>query len=361
MGLARNRGVFVLLFLIACGGDPPSGPALAPRPEIQTCLPDISEGMPARLSDTGCFADSKTLEPGPDLIPYDVSSALWTDGAFKSRFMVVPSTEQIEVREDGQWVFPEGSVLIKVFGFDMLVDEAVSPRAVETRFMVRHDGKWEYATYRWNDDGTDGVLIEGGATVEYTVYQNGEPVVLEYTFPDNETCTTCHGTTIDDVLGPKTNQLNRDRDYGGIVENQLRAMDQIDLLDFGTTEEVNPAQLPTIANPQLGVGTLDAQARAYLDANCAHCHRPGGWAPSDIGLDFRYEVTLEETGLCEPMKYFQWAGIPRVLPGDSEGSGLLQRFDRDDPLRMPSTGTSAVDPLGTALLRGWIDSLATCP
>ncbi|MGB5285581.1 MAG: hypothetical protein WBN29_13795 [Polyangiales bacterium] len=93
MGCRRVWGCLVALFSISCGGDAAtlSGPALQPRPEVQTCLPDVTDGMPARLSDTGCFADLKSLEPGPDLIPYDVSSALWTDGAFKPRFMVVPS------------------------------------------------------------------------------------------------------------------------------------------------------------------------------------------------------------------------------------------------------------------------------
>jgi len=313
------------------------------------------------LSETGCFADLKTLEPGPDLIPYEVSSALWTDGAFKLRYMVVPSSEQIKMREDGAWLFPEGSVLIKVFGFDMASDQAARPRAVETRFMVRHSGKWEYATYRWNDAGTEGDLLEEGATVEYTVYRDGEPASLAYVFPDYDTCVACHGSGIGEVLGPKTNQLNRDRDYGGLVVNQLRAMDEIDLLNFESGSELQPARLPTMANPQVGLGTLESRARAYLDANCAHCHQPGAWAPSDIGLDLRYEVALEVTGLCDAMRYFEWDGMARVAPGDPERSGLLHRFVLQDELRMPSTGTSVVDPLGTSLLHDWIAALDTCP
>ena len=140
MGCARTGGCLVALLLISCGSDGASrsGPALEPRPDVQTCLPDVSEGMPARLSDTGCFADLKTLEPGPDLIPYEVNSALWTDGAFKPRYMVVPSPEQIAIQEDGSWVFPDGSVLIKVFGFEFDVGDPQSRRAVETRFMVRN-------------------------------------------------------------------------------------------------------------------------------------------------------------------------------------------------------------------------------
>lgn len=361
MARACYLGCFTLLFSMACGGETPSGPALMPRPEVQTCLPDISGGMPPRLSDTGCFADLKSLTAGPDLIPYEVSSALWTDGAFKPRYMMVPSPEQVTVDEDGSWTFPEGSVLIKSFGFNFMLSDEVSPRPVETRFMVRHQGEWEYATYQWNEGGTDARLLSDGATVQLEVYQDGRPTTLEYTFPDYDACTTCHGAEIDDVLGPKTNQLNRDRDYDGVLVNQLRAMDDIGLLDFVSAEVIDPERLPRMANPQLGQGTLEERARAYLDANCAHCHRPGGWAPSDSGLDLRYETALQDTGLCEPMKYFQWVGMPRVAPGDPDGSGMLQRFLLEDALRMPSLGTSVVDPSGAELLRSWISQLGACP
>jgi len=341
MERAYYGGCLALLFLFACGRDASrSGPALEPRPELQTCLADVSEGMPARLSDTGCFTDLKALDPGPDLIPYDVNSPLWTDGAFKPRYMVVPSPKQITVEDDGSWVFPEGSILIKVFGFEFQVGNPESRRAVETRFMVRRDGQWDYATYEWNDEGTEGTLLETTKTVEYTIH---------------------HGAAIDEVLGPKTAQINRDRDYEGVVANQLAAMAEIDLLALGEAEEIDPDAQPRMANPQKGEGTLEEQARAYLDANCAHCHRPGGWAPSDTALDFRYQVPLEDTGICDPMKYFEWAGTPRLAPGNPQGSGILQRFSLQDDLAMPSIGTSTVDPFGTGLLTDWIAGLDACP
>lgn len=350
-----------LVFLLACGVDEPSGPALEPRPETQTCLPDLSEGMPARLSDTGCFTDLKALEPGPDLIPYEVNSQLWTDGAFKYRYMVVPSSKRITIHEDDSWAFPEGSILIKVFGFELDVGDPRSRRAVETRFMVRRDAGWEYATYRWNGEGTEADLLEEGTVVEYTIRENGQATVIEYLFPDRDTCTTCHGAPIDDVLGPRTEQLNRDHDYGGVVANQLAAMSDIDLFALDAAEEIDPSAEPRMSNPQLGEGTLEEQARAYLDANCAHCHQPTGWAPPEVGLDFRYRTALEETGLCEPMKYFEWTGVPRVAPGDPGGSGIVQRFVLEDPLRMPSLGASRVDPFGVRLLSDWIARLETCP
>ena len=85
------------------------------------------------------------------------------------------------------------------------------------------------------------------------------------------------------------------------------------------------------------------------------------WAPGDIELDLRYQTALEATGLCDPMKYFEWAGMPRVAPRDPDGSGMLARFVREDSLRMPSLATSVVDASGVALLRGWIAQLSACP
>ena len=370
MGYRQTGGCLLAFLLISCGddGSSRSGPALEPRPEEQTCLPDLSEGMPARLSDTGCFVDLKTLEPGPDLIPYEVNSALWTDGAFKPRYMVVPSPERISIAENGSWRYPEGSVLIKVFGFEFMAGDPDSRRAVETRFMVRNGGRWDYYTYQWNDEGSEADLLDAAKTIEYTIEGSGGPEVVKYLFPSRVDCTYCHFEGVSEVLGPKTSQLNRNHDYDGLVANQLAAMAEIDLLSkvFGD-DEIEPSTEPRMANPQQGEGSLEDRARAYLDANCAHCHRPNAYGDTaQHGLDLRYEVSLEDSGLCEPMRYYEWMGTPRIAPRNPAGSGIIQRFDIDaDQIdadqRMPSLGTAIVDPFGTELLSEWIAQLSSCP
>jgi len=331
---------------------------------VQTCLPDLSQPMPAHLSDTGCFTDLETLAPGPDLIPYEVSSALWTDGAFKPRYMLVPTPERIRIAKDGTWSFPEGSVLIKVFGFEFNTGDPESRRAVETRFMVRNGGRWDYYTYQWNDDGTEADLLDARKIVEYTIQGSSGPEVIKYLFPERVDCTTCHFEGVHEVLGPKTAQINRDHNYDGLVANQLAAMAEIDLLSkvFGA-DEIDPSAEPRMANPQQGTGSLEERARAYLDANCSHCHRPNAYADTALhGLDLRYEVSIEESGLCEPMRYFpEWEGTPRIAPRSPAASGIIQRFVIEDAQRMPSIGTSTVDAFGTQLLSEWISKVRSCP
>lgn len=351
-------GWIVALLSISCGNDGPHGPALEVRPETQSCLAGLSE-MPQLLSETSCFEDLQAFEPGPDLIPYEVNSALWTDGAFKPRYMVVPPETHITMRDDGSWQFPEGSILIKSFGFEFEVDDPNSRRVVETRFMVLRNGEWEFATYRWNDAGTEAQLLNDLLRVTYTIDDHGEPREVEYLFPHEDACVTCHGAGVDQVLGPKTSQLNRSHDYDGVVENQLVAMAEIEL--FGEDTSIDPNAISAMADPQNRQGSLEAQARAYFDANCAHCHQPGGWAPFDTELDLRYETPLAITGLCDSMKFFDWEGVPRVAPGDPEGSGVLQRFLLDDALRMPSIGSSTIDPIGARVISDWIQQLESCP
>ncbi|MDH3623669.1 MAG: hypothetical protein OEQ49_07320 [Myxococcales bacterium] len=364
MGCRRYWGCIVVVLWMGCGSEGArSGPALEPRPESQTCLA-LSSEMPRLLSETGCFADLQELEPGPDLIPYEVNSALWTDGAFKPRYMVVPPSSQIAIRNDGTWEFPEGSILIKMFGFEFEAGNPTSRRAVETRFMVLRDGEWKFTTYRWNEEGTDGERLDDELlTVTYTLDDHGELRDLDYLFPDQDACITCHGAGVSRVLGPKTAQLNRDHDYDGLLENQLLAMAGIGL--FTTDTEIDPSALPRMANPQKLQGSLEDQARAYFDANCAHCHQPAGWASESSDLDLRYETPLGSTRLCDPMQFPGWEGVPRIAPGNPADSGVLQRFrlddDLDDALRMPSLGSSTVDPSGARLISDWIEQLDTCP
>src|SRR4029078_3722472 len=87
------------------------------------------------------------------------------------------------------------------------------------------------------------------------------------------------------VLGLSTLQMNRDFDYAGIVDNQLRAFDHAGLF---TKPLIKPAdQYSKLANPYDATADLNARARSYLHANCSH------FSVSDGGGNAKFEVELE--------------------------------------------------------------------
>src|SRR5690349_15412965 len=72
---------------------------------------------------------------------------LWSDGQAKRRWLHIPEGAAIDETDADRWEFPVGTRAWKEFSRD--------GRKVETRFIERRaDGSWRYATYLWNDDGT---------------------------------------------------------------------------------------------------------------------------------------------------------------------------------------------------------------
>lgn len=96
-------------------------------------------------------------QPAAGLIPYDVNSPLWSDGAGKERFFAIPNGKTITVNAEGDFVLPTGSVTVKTF--------SLGGSRVETRLFVRHDdGGWAGYTYEWNDAQTDATLLPASKT-----------------------------------------------------------------------------------------------------------------------------------------------------------------------------------------------------
>ncbi|EDM78179.1 hypothetical protein PPSIR1_00560 [Plesiocystis pacifica SIR-1] len=316
----------------------------------------VPGSLPTTLSTTSCFAPD--FSPDPELVPFQVASALWSDGLSKRRYLVLPPDERIEAFPDGRWSFPEGSVLIKTFS----ADDGDAP--VETRFMVRRNGVWTFYSYRWREDLSDADLLAGGDTRDLGSF--------EWAFPARADCQTCHGFASGRPLGPTTVQMNRAVRYGDRSESveaqQLDALVEAGYLAFADGfvetqqgESVAP-QLPALPDFRDTDLPVDVRARAYMHANCSHCHHPEWMRP-----DLRYPTSLADTGVCEPSEFPNpWTdegspALPRVAPGDPEGSILWLRTGTRDEGKMPALGSALVDPTGHALLGAWIESLSTCP
>ncbi len=236
----------------------------------------------SQLSATGCVSASDATQPASGLVPYAPNAAFWSDGAAKSRWLALPDGQDITVGADGDFDFPNGTVLVKNF--------QLNSRLIETRLLMRHnDGNWAGYTYEWNAAGTDATRVIGGKTV--TV--EGQ----DWHFPSEAQCLLCHTAAAGRSLGLELSQLNGSLLYAqtGRTANQLTTLNTLQML---SPQLAQPAsQLPAMPDPYGTAGTLDQRARAYLHTNCSQCHRPGG--PTSVDMDLRYTTALADTHACD--------------------------------------------------------------
>src|SRR5690606_5486505 len=123
---------------------------------------DGYSNAPMQLSQTGVFRDtaSRPLEASAGLIPYDVISPLWSDGARKQRWISVPDGRTVGFAPTGSWTFPQNTVLVN--HFDHILDELDSDSLwlLVTRVLVRGANDTYYGlTYMWNEAGTYATLV----------------------------------------------------------------------------------------------------------------------------------------------------------------------------------------------------------
>jgi uncharacterized repeat protein (TIGR03806 family) len=336
----------------------PSRPAVGPF--LNGLLPtDPSEPFPALLSQTGAFSDVPTLTAAPGLIPFDVNTALWTDGALKSRWIAVPTNGQIFSSTAGSWVFPPGTVLVKHFELGINETNPAIRKRIETRLLiVAANGTAFGATYRWGTNTQDAALLAGTLSENIVIETALGTRKQRWTYPAPADCLWCHNPRAGYVLGPRTAQLNRDFAYPqtGITDNQLRAWNHLGLfanpLDEGTL-----ASLPRMFGLTDATAPLEARARSYLDVNCAHCHQPGG--PAHASFDARYATPLEEQGLINARvaQDLNILGARLIAPGDADRSMVLVRQLLLDSLKMPPLGRNSIDAPAEQVFRAWIDGL----
>lgn len=283
--------------------------------------------LPSALSETGCMDPDDRTAVAPSFEPYTVRSPLWSDGATKDRFLLVPADGVVRVRDGGDLDVPVGSVLVKEFRRD--------GRLLETRVVARLARGWNMATYRWDDDGADAWLVES-ATVEEA---GGAP----WFFPGSGECRRCHTEGAGFTLGLELRQLDVD------TIGRFAARGWIDPGDpHGDLVRPDDEMAPAVD-----------RVRAYLHANCANCHRPG--ASMRPRLDLRVETPLAETGLCDAPLAESFGLAHVVEAGDPDRSILVRRIGTRTSARMPPLGSEAVDEVSVALVREWIASLASCP
>jgi hypothetical protein len=314
-------------------------------------LPAFADALPERLSDTGLHVPGAPDALSNGVLAFAPQYPLWSDGAHKRRWIRLPQGSVIDASDPDAWEFPIGTQLWKEFGHG---------RPFETRLVERAaDGSWRFATYVWNDDGTDAALApEGGAVLSVAEAPGGRYVV-----PSRDDCRACHEGAAVPVLGFSALQLSPDRDPLAPHAEPLRP-DMADLASLaagGLLVNLPPALLESPPR----VRAADAQARAalgYLHANCGHCHNDAGAldglhmalaqrAAPDIDS---VAVTLDS--LLGRTSRFRPHGVPDARRIAPDGNHMLTlRMRSVSPLsRMPPLGVRVVDEAGVSLVERWI-------
>ena len=111
-----------------------------------------------------------------------------------------------------------------------------------------------------------------------------------------------------------------------------------------------PGDLEAFPDWQAKAAPVATLARAYLDANCAMCHSPGGRGHAGgASMDMRFHVPLRE---AFPGKANQ------LSPGDPARSVLLKRMTtRHADAQMPPLATNRVDEDAVNVIHQWIKQL----
>jgi glucose/arabinose dehydrogenase len=241
-------------------------------------------------------------------------------------------------------------------------------------------------------------------------------------YPSRAECMICHSRAAHYVLGLSTAQMNRDFDYpcpassgtgaaaaqakseapATIRDNQLRTLVHLGLLKIDPATELRdsvvhaatrrglsvktadrigaltarrPATppksapvpgfdvwmdelLPRLANPADESAPIEARARSYLHANCAHCHVPAGGGNAQF--EIQYWTKLLDSRTLDVKPVHTTFGIPDaklIAPGAPERSLMLHRTAQRGRGQMPPLASSLVDPVGVDVLRRWLTAM----
>ncbi|MES2659060.1 MAG: discoidin domain-containing protein [Verrucomicrobiota bacterium] len=328
----------------------------------------IAAEPPQLLSQTGVFTDMTTLATVPGVIPYSMASPLWSDGAAKRRWIILPNdgvhdtaAEKIIFAEDDRWQFPAGTVFVKHFEVATHANDPSQVKRLETRFLVCTAGGGKYGvTYRWNAAGTDAELLATGEGEDFTVTNSsGVTETRHWDYPSRADCMQCHNTVSGQALGVRTHLLNGDFHYEstGRTANQLATFNALGMFDriLTTAELQNFIESRPLDD---ATAPVEHRVRSYLDTNCAHCHQPGGTVDY---FDARLGTPLHSQRLVNGLLegHFDLGPDGRYLkPGDADLSALHVRLANvGNGAAMPPLAKNLVDHHAVDFLRSYIENL----
>lgn len=321
----------------------------------------LMQRRPAKLlSAYNLFADPANQTPNAGLHPFTLTQPLFTDYAQKYRFVYMPDGTQATYDDTEVFDFPVGTVLVKTFAYPAdfrKPDEDI--RLIETRLLIHQEKGWNAWAYVWNEDQSDAVLKVAGKQMPVSwIEVDGSERTINYVVPNKNQCKGCHVFNKEFApIGPKARNMNSDYGFASGTENQLAYWTAHGLLEGAPSPDKAPS-VPAIDDTS---ASLNNRARAYLDINCAHCHRMEG-PGSTSGLLLTYGETRKTAWGYKkrPVAAGRGSGgfTYDIAPGNPDESILTFRMNSTDPgVMMPELGRTTVHKEGVALLRDWIKSI----
>jgi hypothetical protein len=201
--------------------------------------------LPSTFAVTSYRSLSKTGFQKDQLLSYEPRFPLYSNGLAKNRYIRLPSA--IEAKNLDTWEYPEGTKIWKEF---------VGSRGevIETRYMEKVAGNWNFGTFVTVDGSSDPTLWRGQDS-SLSIPTPG------HTIPSYGECLTCHdqsgpeGLAKEPVLGFSSFQLSRKF-----------------LEELVASETLNGFTMPWQRHRTFATTTLERDVIGYLHSNCGHCH-----------------------------------------------------------------------------------------
>ncbi|WP_152053812.1 PQQ-dependent sugar dehydrogenase [Tautonia marina] len=320
--------------------------------------------FPTTLSDTGLFASVEHHEPADGVIPFEVNSRQWLDGATAEHWAAFPGQSSATYYANGKPIpglvdwhafrmhFPKDAVLMRTL--------SLAERRLETQ-LLHYDGlEWRAYTFAWREDQLDADLVptEGA---EIALPDLGPDRVWQ--FQSRGQCMSCHSNQSEYALAFLPEQLNRPGPDG---KNQLVSLTEAGFLHRADDEgdplppfdDASAALERRLADPVDDRQPIEARARSYLHTNCGHCHSDHGGGSVPLRLQFNLPLNALNAVDVPPTRGDLTLPDARIItPGDPYSSTLyfrMAKFGRD---RMPHIGSEQPDEEGLELVARWITSM----
>jgi len=356
----------ILLLVISCFGlqncgNKDTSPSILAEEEAELESLDLGFPVPSKLSEYSLFEEPlSSMLPKEGVEPYELNSPLFTDYAHKKRFIYLPTGGQMVYNDAEVLSFPEGAMIFKFFYYPHdFANPDSSITIVETRVLIFKNEEWYALPYVWNEDQTDAYLSIAGANKEVKwTDESGQAQAINYSVPNMVQCKSCHELNQKMVpIGPSARQLNGDFTYSSGRVNQMIHLNEIGWLS-GMPDLSNCPKLPSWEDESL---EISQRARAYLEINCGHCHRPEGPAKNSALNLMAYEQNPAAYGVGKtPIAAGRGSGGHKydIVPGHPESSILHYRMASNEPgVMMPELGRKMPHQEGVEIIAEWIRAM----